>query len=110
MKKRYLKVTEKDMMRFGDVWRFRIGAEIGTGNIKFEILCQNHELDEKKIQEINNEFKNSLRYCKHYGGYYDESATKEEVTTAMNKLSSTNMGIGIKIADDPLPEFVPFSL
>lgn len=93
------------MDRFGDTWRFRVR---GNG-ILFEQMCHNHELPEK-LAEINETFRNSLRYVKHYGGYPDDSANQEDMLAALNKLSSTDTGIGIKVKDDPLKEFSPFTL
>lgn len=106
MQRLTLNVTDKTMERFGDTWRFRVR---GNG-ILFEMFCQNHELTQRKISEINEHLKNSMRYVKHYGGYPDKSADQKDMEAAMNKLSQTSTGIAVKIKSDPLPEFVPFSL
>lgn len=109
---RTLKITDKKMERMGDVWVFRVRGEGGSmqKGIMFEQLCHNHELSPVKIDEINEKFRNSLRYVKHFGGYCDETAEEKDMEAAMNKLSSTAYGVGIKIKDDPLKEFQPFTL
>lgn len=99
-----LLVSEKKRERFGDMWRFRVRA---NGHL-FEILCHNHELDETKIQEINDQFKQSLRYLKHHNGFFDNTAAEKDVKAAMNKWSHTNTGLAIKVEDDPVSEFTPF--
>jgi hypothetical protein len=101
-----IKISERLMQRFGDVWRFQVRGD----GVLFEILCPNHELDQARIDSINEQFRNSLRYVKHYGGYPDATAKESDIHAAMNKLSSTEYGIGIMIKDDPLKEFSPFKL
>ena len=105
MQRLLLDVTDRTMERFGDTWRFRVR---GNG-ILFEQFCQNHELGDR-IDQINESFRNSLRYVKHYGGWPDDSATEEDFKASLDKLTSTDTGIGIRIKDDPVKEFVPFSL
>ncbi len=97
-------VQQRDRKRYGDVWKHTVRA---NGHL-FEILCHNSEYTPKKIQEINEQFKNSLRYLKHHGGYFDKTADEKDVKAAMNKWSSTITGLAIKIQDDPLTEFTPF--
>ena len=106
----YIKVIDKKMEREGDMWIFTVRAESGGESIKFRIECPNWELNPENIEKINESFRNSLRYVKHYAGYPDKTATEKDMKAAMNKLSSTLYGIGIKISEDPLPEFIPFSL
>lgn len=109
---RSLKITDRRMERFGDTWRFRVRGEGGsmTKGILFEQMVPNHELNQEKLDEVNEGFRNSLRYVKHYGGYPDASATEADMKAALDQLSSTDYGIGIKIRQDPLTEFEPFTL
>lgn len=101
-----LKVTGNYMERFADTWRFRVR---GNG-ILFEQTCPHHELNPESISQINETFRNSLRYVKHYGGFSDSSASEEDMMKALDKLSSTDTGIGIRVKDDPVKEFIPFTL
>mgnify|MGYP001587082911 CR=1 FL=1 len=78
--------------------------------IMFEQFLPNHELTQANLERVNENFRNSLRYVKHYGGYADDTATEADMMAAMKKLSSTEYGIGIRIEDDPIKEFTPFSL
>lgn len=105
MQRLKLEINERRMERFGDTWRFRVR---GNG-ILFEQLVPNHKLADS-IDQVNESFRNSLRYVKHYGGYADESAAEADMKAALTKLSSTEYGLGIKIQDDPLKEFLPFTL
>ncbi len=110
MQRLSIKVINQQHERFGDVHRFKVRAESGGQSIAFEILCPNHELSEEKLKEINECFANSLRVVKHTGGYFSLEATKEDAQSILNKLSSTNTGIGVRVSDDPLPEFARFVL
>lgn len=84
--------------------------QIRGNGILFEQLAHREKFSKKHLDEINENFRNSLRLVKHTGGWVRDDSTKEEVEQIMNKLSSTNTGVGIRIKDDPLPEFVPFIL
>jgi hypothetical protein len=106
MQRLVLNVTERLHTRVKDTHLFTLR---GNG-IKFQIECHNYELDQKKLKENNDSFKGSLQYIKHYAGYPDNTVSLEEMKKALEKLSSTNTGIGVRIMDDPLPEFQPFSL
>ena len=110
MRRLHIKVIDKQHERFGDVWRFRVQAESGGEQIKFEILCPNHELDQKKLDEINEMFANSLRICKHAGGFFDENTKEEDAKGMLDKWSTTLTGIAIKVGDDKMPEFERFTL
>jgi hypothetical protein len=92
------------MKRLGDLWRFQVRA---NGHL-FQIFCHNSELTPEKIAEINAQFKNSLRYLKHYAGFFDETASEKDIKKAMTKLSGTTNGIAIRIEDDLVTEFTPF--
>ena len=106
MPKGVLTVTGKEMKRMGDTWVFTVKGN----SIPFRVLVHNSQLTPEKVEEINAQFANSLRYVKHYGGIYDSTASQKDVDTAMNKLTQTNYGIGIKVKNDPLPEFIRFAL
>ena len=104
MQRRVLSVTEQKREQFGQTVRFSLR---GNG-IPFEELCHIDELSPKRLEQINHCFRNSLRYVKHYAGYPDKSARQKDMEAAMNALTQTDTGIGIKIKDDPLREFTPF--
>jgi hypothetical protein len=111
MQRLVLKITDQTHKRVGDTHTFRVR---GNG-ILFEQLCPNHELDAQKLLEINENFKSSLRFVKHTGGWPSRKAEQDpefpqRMRQAMNLLSSTDTGFGIKIKDDPLKEYVPFKL
>lgn len=106
MKRLQLEITDQKLERFGETMRFRIR---GNG-ILFEQLAHREKFNDKQLAEINDNFRNSLRIVKHTGGWLRDDSEKSEVEQIMNKLSSTNTGVGIRIKDDPLPEFVPFEL
>lgn len=107
-----LTVTDKKLERKGDTWHFTVAAKPFTGNpIKFHIECPNHELNDERIKQINAQFKTSLQYIKHVGGWPDrEHENPEDMKAELNKWSSTNLGYAVKVQDDPLPEFVPFAV
>lgn len=105
MQRLKLKITEKEKERFGDTWRFRVR---GNG-ILFEILVPNHELDQAKLEEVNEKFANSLRVIKHTAGYFNDQATDKDGAKILNMLTTTNTGVGIRVKDDPLPEFIRFN-
>ena len=98
------------MERFGDTWRFRVSAKpFSGGPVAFEILCHNSELTPEKIQEINESFKNNLRWLKHHGGWPAKGKEDpQQMQKDLGKWSSTDTGLAIKIGDDPVKEFVPF--
>ena len=111
MQRLQLKVEEKKMERFGDTWRFQLR---GNG-LLFEQMCHNMELNQKKIDEINENFRNSLRFVKHVGGWPTRDAEKQpdfilKMQQMMDKLTSTDTGLGIRVRDDPVKEFIPFAL
>lgn len=60
------------------------------------------------MDEINEQFANSLRIVKHHGGYFEAGTTDKEAQKFLNDLSQTSTGIGIKVRNDPLPEFERF--
>ena len=101
-----VKITGHYHERFGDTHRFRVR---GNG-ILFEQICHNKDLSPEKLTEINENFKNSLRVVKHTGGYFPDDATEAGKKEIINRLTVTDTGIGIKIKDDPLKEFIPFKL
>jgi hypothetical protein len=105
MHSRTLTITEKRMEQFGDNFRFRVR---GNGML-FEQIVHKKNIAEK-MDQINENFRNSLRYLKHYGGYPDETATEKDMVAALEKLTTTSIGLGIKIRQDPLKEFTPFAL
>ncbi len=106
MQRLVLKVTDRLHERFADTHRFQVR---GNG-ILFEILVHNSELNEQKINEVNAHFANSLRVVKHTGGYFDETVSEKDAKGILEKLTSTDTGIGIKVKDDSLKEFIRFSL
>jgi len=105
MQRRILNTTDRSMERFGDNWRFRVRFN----GILFEQFCPNHQLADS-IETINESFANSGRVVKHIGGYFPDDATDQEKKGALEMLSQTDTGIGIKIRQDPLKEFPRFTL
>jgi hypothetical protein len=110
MQKGIVKVIEHRMKRIKDTWCFTVRAESGGESLKFEMSCPNHQLSQENLDKINESFRNSIRFMKHYAGFPNREVSKEDMDAAMNKLTSTNYGIGIRISEDPLPEYTPFFL
>lgn len=109
-----IKVIGKYMERFGDTWRFRVEIEYGNAievkpaTMLFEQFCHNGQLNKEKLKEINENLSNSLRIVKHFGGFFRKDTKQKEAQKMLNILSSTDTGIGIRVKNDPLKEFIPF--
>ncbi len=107
-----VEIYEQKKEKFAGTWRFRVGvAWTRDGhheNVRFEQFINQGEYTRKALKEVNDNFANSIRICKHHGGYLRDGTTKEELAQLLNKLSSTDTGIGIRISDDPLKEFERF--
>lgn len=101
-----IKLTDRTRERFGDTIRFRVRCN----GILFEQVCHNHLLTEEKLQEINENFKNSIRIIKHHGGYFRDGTPEKDAKSLLESLSQTDHGIAIKVKNDPLKEFEPFIL
>lgn len=107
-----LEITNKSHTRKGDVHHFRVSARPFTGKpVTFEQTILNHELNQQNLDTLNEQFRNSLRYMKHAGGYFDQTANEKDAAKILESLSSTDYGIGIRVKDDMLKkEFIPFAL
>jgi len=57
---------------------------------------------------LNERFRNSLRYVKHYAGYPERTAQESDMAKMLDGLSQTDTGFGIRIKNDPVKEFTPF--
>lgn len=79
-----------------------------SNGVKFEIVADRIKMfeDPKYVSEINENFRNSLRYLKHFGKYPKDELPKMSALTSV--WSTTDTGLAIRPSDDPLPEFVPF--
>lgn len=114
MPRRYIRIIEHSHKRKGDLHIFRVGIEISPKGKPerhtFEVPCPNHELNALSIERINDQLANSVRYCKHAGGYFDKNVNDKDAATMLDKLSSTNTGLGVRVKEDPLPEFIRFAL
>jgi hypothetical protein len=106
MQRRVLTITDRSREQFGDTYRFRVR---GNG-ILFEQFLHRKEMNQEKVDAMNENFRNSLRYVKHYAGYPDSLASEKDMRQALEGLTQTSTGIGIKIRQDPLKEFAPFTL
>lgn len=79
---------------------------IYCNDIPLEASCTLQEFNEdhdKTMEKVNNNFRNSIRYIKHEG-----SIPKKPDPKVLNKWTSTNTGVAIKVKNDPVPEFTPF--
>jgi hypothetical protein len=105
-------IFEQKKQLTGEVWRFRVGVEWTRKgkpeHIKFEQLCPDKEYTREKLKQINENFANSIRICKHAGGYLRDGTPDQEARNLLDKWSSTNTGMAVKVGDDPLPEFERF--
>lgn len=118
MPKRYLKIIERKAELFGETWKFFIKAEYSFyygskwiyDSMDFERVIHKSEINDNKLKEINNDFANSLRVLKHEGGYFSNDVTEDQANKIMNKWSSSNTGIALKVKSDKLPEFERFKL
>jgi len=107
-----LKIEGQKREIFGKQTRFQIR---GNG-ILFEQLVNTEDLNPKKMEEINQKFRNCLLFLKHVGGYPSEEYLRREPmanTLMMQKLnawSSSDTGMALKPIDDPLKNFYPFKI
>ncbi len=94
------------------MWYFKVSARpFSGGPVTWEIQVPNHELNEEKLNEINECFRNNLRWLKHNGGWpAPGKEDHEQMKKDMDKWSSTMFGTAIKVGDDMLKmEFIPFT-
>jgi hypothetical protein len=79
-----------------------------ANGIKFEQRLKEEERTPENIKKLNSSFRNSILIVKHHAGYVPDGTDEKDMYGLLNNLSSTNIGIGIRVKDDPLPEFKPF--
>jgi len=110
----YLQVIKQEVTKDKEYIIYFIQAEgqSRSNGKKFSISFE-QKIEEKmrtpeNMKKLNDSFKSSLQIVKHYGAYTPDGTNEKEMTKMLDKLSSTNMGIGIKIKHDPLPEFKRF--
>lgn len=107
MQRLVLKITDQNVQKEGDLIIYSVR---GNG-IKFEQKIKEGDRSPENMKAMNENFRNCLRYVKHFGGYVDEAHEdhKAMMYDIKNKWSSTNAGVGIKPIDDLLTgEFKPF--
>lgn len=107
-----VEIFEQKKERLANAWRFRIGVEWTRDgkneHIRFEQFIDMDDYTEEKLKEINESFANSIRICKHAGGWLREDTSESEAKSFLDKWSSTNTGLAVKVGEDPLPEFKRF--
>lgn len=82
-----------------------------TGNgIKFEQRLKENERTPENMAKMNEIFRNNLRYVAHFGGWPDREHEdpKAMMHELQSKWSTTDTGIAIRPARDPVKQFTPF--
>jgi len=78
-----------------------------VNGIPLEVSCtltEFNEQHEETMKKVNENFRNSIRYIKSEG-----NLPKNPDKKVLNKWTSTNTGVAIKVKSVPVPEFTPFS-
>lgn len=78
-----------------------------ANGIQLQVTCTIQEwVDDfdNTLKKVNENFRNSIRYIKYYG-----KLPKKPDLKKMNAWTKGETGISMKVKNDPLPEFQPFS-
>lgn len=114
--KRHLKIIQRTKEDAKDSYVFTIKAEYCRSDngkldtMTFSQTLKKRDMSAETIEELNNNFANSLRILRHLGGFVRKDTTESEMKVLLNKLTTTDTGIGIRVKNDTLSMFDRFSL